>query len=170
MNEPRVTLHSQTWREAHDRLAALGATTRPMFVAVLDHVEAGWQAFRPLQEWLEQNRDDTRAELDDYAHLLSFVEGELSDLFMLIGTGVAELVPDWPGWETEAHPGDVEGWAESFGWNLAVFRLACAHADVPEPFRELALSVTSVLENGGWPAQMSALLGPVAALVPNATG
>ena len=166
MNEPRVTLHSQTWREARERLAALDAGTRPMFVALLNHVEAGWRAFRPLQEWLEQNRDDTRAELDDYAHLLSFVEGELSDLFMLIGTGVAKLVPGWPGWEAEADPADVEGWAESFGWNLAVFRLACAHADVPEPFRALALSVTSVLEKGGWPPHLSALLGPVTEVVP----
>lgn len=45
-----------------------------MFVALLDHVERGWQAFLPLQEWLEQNHDSARTERDDYAHLLSFVE------------------------------------------------------------------------------------------------
>lgn len=168
MSEPRVTLHSQKWREARDRLPTLDAGTRPMFVALLDHVERGWQAFRPLQEWLEQNRDYTRAERD-YAHLLSFVEGEMSDVFMLIGTGVADLVPGWPGWEAEADPADVEGWAESFGRNLAVFRLACAGADVPEPFRQLGLSVARVLETGGWPEQLSALLRPVAERVPNAT-
>lgn len=169
MSEPKVTLHSQRWREARDRMPTLDAATRPMLVALLDHVERGWQAFRPLQEWLEQNRDDARAELNDYAHLLSFVEGELSDVFMLIGTGVADVVPGWPGWEAEADPADVDGWAESFGRNLAVFRLACAGADIPEPFRRLALSVARVLETGRWSEQLSALLGPVAELVPNAT-
>lgn len=82
--------------------------------------------------------------------------------------GVADLAPGWPGWEAEADPADVERWSESFGRNLAVFRLACAHADVPEPFRQLGLSVARVLEAGGWPARMSALLAPVGELVPNA--
>lgn len=164
--EPGVTIHSQTWREARDRLATLDAGTRPVFLALLDHVEAGWRAFRPLQEWL-QNRDDTLAELGDYAHLLGFVEGELSDVFMLIGSGVADLVPGWPGWEAKADPTDVAGCADSFEWNLAVFRLACAGADVPEPFRRLALSVARVLETGEWSEQLSALLGPVGELVPN---
>lgn len=167
MSEPRITLHSQKWREARDRLPTLDAGARPIFLALVDHVERGWQAFRPLQEWLEQNRDDARTDADDYAHLLSFVEGELSDTFMLISTGVADVVPGWPGWEAEADPADVEGWAESFGRNLAVFRLACAGADIPEPFRRLALSVARVLERGEWPKQLSALLGPVAEMVPN---
>jgi hypothetical protein len=166
MTEPRVTLHSQKWREARDRLPTLDARTRPIFLALLDHVERGWQAFRPLQEWLEQSRGDVRMDPDDYAHLLSFVEGELSDTFMLIATGVVDVVPGWPGWEAEADPADVEGWAESFGRNLAVFRLACAGADVPEPFRRLALSVVRGLEAGRWSGQLPALLGPVAALVP----
>jgi hypothetical protein len=169
MIEPRITLHSQKWREARDRLPTLDAGARPIFLALLDHVDRGWQAFRPLQEWLEQNRGDARMNPDDHAHLLSFIEGELSDTFMLIGTGVADVVPGWPGWEAEADPADVEGWGESFGRNLAVLRLACTGADVPEPFRDLALAVVGELETSGWPAQLSALLSPVAALVPNAT-
>lgn len=169
MSEPKLTLHSQKWWKARDRVHAVDAETRPIFLALLDHVERGWQAFRPLQEWLEQNRGDARPAPDEYAHLLSFVEGELSDTFMLIGTGVADVVPGWPGWEAEADPAEVDGWTESFGRNMAVFRLACAGADIPEPFRHLALSVARVLETGGWAEQLSALLGTAGELVPPAT-
>lgn len=76
MSEPKLTLHSQKWREARDRVHAVDAETRPVFLALLDHVGRGWQAFRPLQEWLEQNRGNARTDPDDYTHLLNFVEGE----------------------------------------------------------------------------------------------
>lgn len=169
MSEPKLTLHSQRWREARDRVHAVDAETRPIFLALLDHVGRGWQAFRPLQEWLEQNRGNARTDPDDYTHLLNFVEGELSDTFMLIGTGVADIVPGWPGWEAEADPAEVEGWTETFGRNLAVFRLACACADVPEPFHHLALSVAGVMESGRWCEEMCALLGTAGELIPPAT-
>lgn len=83
-----------------------------------------------------------------------------------MGQGVADLVPGWAEWAKEADPADVEGWADNFRCDLAVFRLACAGADVPEPFRTLGLSVAGVLESAGWADQLSALLGVVGQLIP----
>ena len=78
------------------------------------------------------------------------------------------VVPGWSGWEAEADPADATGWAESLRGNLAVFRLACFAADVPEQFRTLGLSVARTLETGGWCEQLSALLGAAGELVPEA--
>lgn len=166
MTEPKVTLHSQKWTEARQRVHQVD--TSPVFVSLLDHMERGWQAFRPLRQWFEQNSDHARNERDDYAHLLNFVDGELSDVFQLIGLGVADLVPGWPGWEAEADPAEAIGWAESLRGNLAVFRLACFAADVPEPFRTVGLTVARTLESGGWCEQLSALLGAAGELIPDA--
>jgi hypothetical protein len=166
MREPRATLYSQKWRDARERVPAVEPATRPVFVSILDHMERGWQAFRPLQAWVEQNSEHTRQGNDDYATLLNFVN-ELSDVFLLIGLGVADLVPGWSGWEAEADPADAIGWAESLRGNLAVFRLACSTAEVPEQFRTLGLSVARTLE-AGWCEQLSALLGAAGELVPDA--
>lgn len=167
MSEPRATLHTRKWSEARRRVHQVDAGTSPVFVALLDHVERGWQAFRPLRQWLEQTREHAGSGGDDYAHLLNFVDGELSDVFLLIGVGVADLVPGWPGWEAEADPGDVTGWTDALRGSLAVFRLACTTADVPEPFRTLGLSVVRTLEAGGWCEELSALLGAAGELVPD---
>jgi hypothetical protein len=165
MSEPKATLYSQKWREARERVDAVEPATRLAFLSILDHMERGWRALRPLQVWVEENSDHARHGRDDYAHLLNFASG-LSDVFLLMGQGVAELVPGWAEWAKEADPADVEGWADNFCCDLTVFRLACAGADVPEPFRTLALSVAGVLESGGWSEQLSALLGAVGELVP----
>lgn len=166
MSEPKHNLYTRHWREARARVHRADPDTQPLFVSLLDHMERGWQAFRPLQVWFEQHVDHAMGGSDDHAHLLNFVDGELSDVFMLLGTGVAELVPGWEGWEREADPADLDGWGESFRRYLAVFRLALAAADVPEAFRELGLGVARVLEGESWSEQLCARLAAVAELVP----
>lgn len=51
MSEPKATLYSQKWREARERVDAVEPATRPVFLSILDHMERGWRAFRPLQVW-----------------------------------------------------------------------------------------------------------------------
>ncbi len=51
MSEPRATLYTPKWREARERVLEVEPVTRPVFVSILDHMERGWQAFRPLQVW-----------------------------------------------------------------------------------------------------------------------
>lgn len=165
MTEPKRTLLTDKWREARERLDAVDSATRPSYLALLDHMERGWQAFRPLQVWYEANAQHADSERDDYAQLLNYVNG-LTDVFVLMGLGVADLVPGWADWENVADPADIDGWADGFGCDLAVFRLACTGADVPEPFRTLGLSVAGVLESAGWTDQLSARLGTVGQLVP----
>ena len=102
MSEPKATLYSQKWREARERVDAVESATRPVLLSILDHMERGWRAFRPLQAWVEANSEHAKQGGDDYAHLLNFVDGGLSDLFQLIGLGVADLVPGWAEWAKEA--------------------------------------------------------------------
>ncbi|HEX6372026.1 MAG TPA: hypothetical protein VF006_24085 [Longimicrobium sp.] len=166
MSEPRATLYSQKWREARGRVHAIEPAARPLFISILDHMEHGWHAFRPLREWYERNSEHAGTAHGDYLHLLDFVDGELSDVFLLIGVGVADLVPGWDGWAAEADPADLDGWTELFSRYLAVFRLACVGGDVPEPFRALGVSVVEVLESSRWTDELSALLAAVGELVP----
>lgn len=153
------------WRAARLRVDALDVT-RPLFTAILDHVENGWQVLRPLQHWCEKNERYARDGQDDYAHLLSFMSGELADVFLLIGAGVADLVPGWESWIEEADPMDVDGWTETFSRYLVVFRMACAGADVPAPFRAMVLEAAAVLEGGRWSQRMAALLVEVGEWIP----
>lgn len=164
-DEPRASLHSIKWRAARLRVGALDVT-RPLFAAMLDHVENGWEVLRPLQHWCEENEPLARDGQDDYAHLLSFMNGELADVFLLIGAGVADLVPGWENWIEEADPMDLDGWTETFGRYLVVFRMACAGADVPASFRAMALDAAAVLERGRWSQRMAALLAEVGEWIP----
>lgn len=166
MTEPKATLYTPKWNEAQQRAQHIDAATRDVFVTLLDHIERGWQVLRPLQLWFEQHQAEASAS-DDYAHLLTFSEGSVTDVFLQVSGGVADLVPGRPGWREEADPADVGGWAEAFCQDLSVLRMACMCATVPEPFRDLTLSATGALA-GGWCRLLSALLGAVGELVPMA--
>lgn len=166
MTEPKATLYTPKWNEAQQRAQHIDTATRDVFVTLLDHIERGWHVLRPLQLWFEQHQAEASAS-DDYAHLLMFSEGSVTDVFLQVSGGVADLVPGRPDWVEEADPADVDGWAEAFCQDLTVLRMACAGAAVPEPFRELTLSSVGALE-GGWCRLLSALLGAVGELVPTA--
>jgi hypothetical protein len=164
MTEPKATLYTPKWDDARQRAVEVEPATREVVVRLLDHIEQGWQFLRPLQLWFEQHPAEANAN-DDYAHLLTFSEGSVTDVFLQVSGGVADLVPGRPGWVEEADPADVDGWAETFCHNLAVLRIACAGAAVPEPFRNLTLSAVGTLE-GWWCRLLSSLLGAVGELVP----
>jgi hypothetical protein len=164
MTEPKATLYTPKWNDARERAQTVDAATRDVFATLLDHIEQGWQVLRPLQLWFEQHSAEADAG-DDYAHLLTFSEGSVTDVFLQVSGGVADLVPGRPGWVEEADPADVDGWVDAFCQNLAVLRIASAGAAVPEPFRDLTQSAVRVVE-GGWCRLLSALLGAVGELVP----
>ena len=161
MSEPRASLFMDDWHAARQRAA--------VFVSLLDHMERGWFAFRPLQIWIEAHKDK-QEDGDNYAHLLNFADGDVSDVFLMIGRGVAALVPGLPGWKDEADPADLDGWLESLGRYLKMLRLASESAEVPDEFRGLMRSVTDQLDGQRWSAQMANLLASAGLLIAAADG
>jgi hypothetical protein len=166
MTEPKATLYTPKWNEAQQRVQQVDPATRAVFVTLLDHIERGWEVLRPLQVWFEQHAPDAAAD-DDHARLLTFCEGSVTDVFLQVSRGVADLVPGTPGWREEADPSDVDGWAEAFGQGLNVLRLACAGATVPKHFRGMVASAAEHMD-GGWCRLLAALLSAVGELIPAA--
>jgi|GEM_PF-2989195 len=157
--EPSHTIYAADWYAARERVDGASPGTRPLLVSLLDVVEAGWLAVRELQHWYDAN--SARARQDDaYGHLLAFVDGDVVDLYREVARGVAELVPGWAGWESDADPDDVAGDVITFVRYLAVLNLAVQVAEVPESFAVLVASVEARLH--GWGTGAAALITKVA--------
>ncbi|HEX6369902.1 MAG TPA: hypothetical protein VF006_13365 [Longimicrobium sp.] len=137
-----------------------------MLVAAMDHIETGWRvAVRELQRWVEANREHERGR-SDYAHLLSYVDGELRDAFRRVAGTLADVALSWPGWE-RASVDDVADQVDTFVRNLAVLRLASAPgAAVPEPFRALVHRAAETLESSDWSGRMYGILDQLRTLAP----
>lgn len=145
--EPLHTIYCPTWYAARRRAYEQAGVEGSALVDLLDVVETGWWAVRELQQWFESNTVRAR-EIDAYGHLLSFVDGDLVDVYREIAGGAADLVPGWDGWEAEASPDDVAGDVATFNRYLTLLHLAVHTAPVPEPFAVLVQSVAERLR--GW--------------------
>ena len=130
---------------------------RPVFTALLDHVEHGWCTLQPIHAWFTGHLEHA-AEHSSYADLLNFADGDVWDLFLMSADMVADLVPGWPGWEAEADPIDVEGYFGTFRRYLSVLRFASERADVPFAFGLLVRQATRAFEQEGWDQHLSSLL------------
>ena len=130
---------------------------RPVFTALLDHVEHGWRTLQPIYAWFTGHLEHA-AEQSPYADLLNFADGDVWDVFVMIADMVADLVPGWTGWEAEADPADVDGWVESFRRYLSVLRLGSERTDVPFAFGLLVRQVAVAFEQEHWDRHLSALL------------
>lgn len=156
--EPAHTIYVPTWYEARERLPAVSVETRVPLANLVDLCETAWHALRDLQYWAEAN--ETRShEADAYGCLLSFVDGDLVDVFRDFAGGVADLVPGWDGWESEADPEGVAADIDTVVRYLTVLHYAAQTAPVPEPFAVLVASVAERFT--GWGAQVQALIAVV---------
>jgi hypothetical protein len=147
--EPLCTIYVKRWYAARERGRVAEGPQRQSYLDLLDVVESGWLAVRDLQHWFESNHARARQK-DAYGHLLAFVAGDLVDVYRDFAGGVADLVPGWDGWDSEADPDGVLGDVDTFERYMALLNLAARVAEVPEQFAALVESVA---------ARMSAL-GP----------
>lgn len=157
--EPRHTIHVAWWMEARRRAIGLDPALRALFTPALDHVEAGWQHVRPLQQWYDAEREHARESSDDYAQLLHFIDGDLVDLFRELAAGVAALVPGYDGWEAEADPGGVEGELDRFQRYFTLFRYAVESVPAPEALRTIARTAAQGL--AGWSTELAVLVAAI---------
>jgi hypothetical protein len=137
--EPIYTICGKAWYAARERAHAEGEQRR-ILVRLLDVMEAGWLAVRDLQHWFENNQERA-LQKDAYGHLLSFVAGDLVDVYRDLAGGVADLVPGWEGWESEADPDGVLADVDTFERYLTILNLAVRAAPAPEAFPALVASV-----------------------------
>ncbi|HEX6038972.1 hypothetical protein [Longimicrobium sp.] len=152
--EPLRTLYMAWWRDARERARQLDPGVRSLFVDVLDHVEAGWAYVAPLQAWCEAHRDDPRD--GDDAHLLDFIADDVVDLFREIASGVAALVPGYPGWEAEADPAEVDGDLDTFRRYFTVLRYAVEGLPAPAELRDAVRTAAQGL--AGWSTELAVLV------------
>jgi hypothetical protein len=139
-------------------LSAVTDETRGPLADLLDLCETAWHALRDLQHWTESN--DARAnEADAYGCLLTFIDADLVDVFRDFAMGVAELVPGWEGWETEADPEGVAADVDTFMRYLTILHHAAQTGPVPEQFAVLVVSVAERLS--GWGKEVAALVARV---------
>lgn len=153
--EPLRTLHMAWWMDARARARRLAPGIRPLFVDVLDHVEAGWAYVAPLQAWYERHQDDARR-ADDYALLLDFIADDVVDLFRELASGVAALVPGYAGWEAEADPVEVDGDLDTFRRYFTVFRHAVEGLPAPAELRDAVRAAAQGL--AGWSTELAVLV------------
>lgn len=154
--EPLHTIHVAWWKDARARALLLEPSIRPMFTRALDHVEAGWEHVGLLQRWYESQREHAWKSSDDYAHLLSFIDGDLVDLFREVASEVAALVPGYAGWEAEADPGSVEGELDRFQRYFTVFRYAADGMNAPGGLRDVVHAAVQGLS--GWATELAVLV------------
>lgn len=159
VGEPERTIHHDWWRDARRRAQLTDPTLRPLLNAALDHVEAGWLHMREVQRWHEENRERAHGRHDDYALVLHFIDGDLVDLFREIAAEVADLVPGYPGYETTADPGSLDGDIDTFRRYFALFTLAVEQAPGAEPLRGIARAAAAGLT--GWCTELDAFVAAI---------
>lgn len=153
--EPLRTLYVAWWKDARDRARQLDPGIRPLFVDVLEHVEAGWAHVAPLQAWYEAHRDDPRDASGADAHLLDFIADDVVDLFREIASGVAALVPGSAAWEAEADPAEVDGDLDTFRRYFTVLRYAVEGMNAPAELRDAVRAAAQGL--AGWGTELAVL-------------
>lgn len=154
-DEPSRTIYGDGWAQARRRVETLAPGTRPVLLAALTHVEAGWEYVRELQRWHDDNRARAR-DRGALALILEFLDGDVVDVYREIAAEVAALVPGYPGWENQADPGAIDGDGDVFHRYFAVFALAVEQAPEAEPVRELVRSATRGL--AGWCTELTVLV------------
>lgn len=157
-DEPRHTIYGATWQNAWTRTRRLDPAVRPLFDALLRHVEAGWVHVRRLQCWYEGHQPDPQASAV-ISELLAFVDGDLVDVYRAVAGESSALVPDAEGWKGEADPHDVEAEAECFRRYLFMFVVTVESVDAPHHLRTMSREIGNALED--WFPRMRALVDAI---------
>lgn len=153
--EPLHTIYRPEWWNARARIQKLPKKQRAMFTELLDHVERGWKHVRMLQIAYERLEHLARGE-DDLAHFLDFIDADVVDLFRVVASDAADLVPGWEGWEEGADTGDMDGDMTVFIRYLHLLQLAAGASPIPAPLKETVDAAVAGLD--GWLPRLVGLL------------
>ena len=125
------------WRAARERIDALPRSEQPLFIHLLDHVDSARDAVGALQGLVDRYGEVTERD-PDLDYVLRFIEDDVIDVFHVLESSVAELVPGLERWEAAADPCEADGDASLFDRYLRVLVLASAAPRVPDDVREVA--------------------------------
>ena len=153
--EPEHTIYSPQWWNARARIRKLPKRQQALFTRLLDHVEAGWRHVRTLQIAYERLEHLTRNE-SELAQFLDFIDADVVDLFRVVASDAAELVPGLEAREEGADPGDMDGDAALFLRYLQVLRMAARSGAVPEQLRDTVDAGAAGLS--GWLPRLGSVL------------
>jgi hypothetical protein len=155
LGEPLHTIYTPRWWNARARIQKLPKTQRALFAELLDHVERGWKHVRTLQIAYERMEQLTRGG-DELAHVLDFIDADVVDLFRVVASDAADLVPGLEEWEDAADPGDMDGDMTVFVRYLHLLHLAAGSPGIPAPLKETVDAAVGGLD--GWLPRLIHLL------------
>ncbi|HEX2078577.1 MAG TPA: hypothetical protein VHG08_12735 [Longimicrobium sp.] len=93
---------------------------------------------------------------DELAHFLDFIDAEVVDLFRVVASDAADLVPGLEEWEECADPGDMDGDMTVFIRYLHLLHLAACSPAIPAPLKETVDAAVAGLD--GWLPKLTSLL------------
>jgi hypothetical protein len=154
-SEPQHTIYRPEWWNARARIQKLPKKQRAMFTELLDHVERGWKHVRTLQIAYERLEHLARSG-DELAHFLDFIDADVVDIFRVVASDAADLVPGLEAWEECADPGDMDGDMTVFIRYLHLLHLAACSPRTPAPLKETVDATVAGLD--GWLPRLVSLL------------
>lgn len=154
-SEPLHTIYGPQWWNARARIQKLPKKQRAMFARLLDHVETGWRHVRTLQIAYERLEHLARSG-DELAQFLDFIDADVVDLFRVVASDAAALVPGLEEWDECADPGDMDGDVSVFTRYLHLLHLAARSPVIPA---ELDATVRATVDGlDGWSPRLASLL------------
>jgi hypothetical protein len=149
------------WLAAQQRASELESDEegRRIVALLISHVETAWPWIEEL-EALCRGRHGRMEGDDPQAHLLRFVESDVTDLFRSLAEDAANMVPGRTGWEQEPDPDGLQGEADRFNRYLGVLVLAAEAAVIPEDVRTVVRRIGRDL--GDWYPEFTVLAGAAA--------
>lgn len=154
-SEPQHTIYHPGWWNARARIRKLPKRQRALFTRLLDHVERGWRHVRLLQIAYERLEHLARGE-GELAYFLDFIDADVVDLFRVVASDAADLVPGLDEWEEAADPGDMDGDMTVFIRYLHLLHLAAGSPCIPVPLKETVDATVAGLD--GWLPRLTSLL------------
>jgi hypothetical protein len=145
------------WLKARERARAPGVPDA--FRVLAELVDAAGAAMQKLQNLVACVPTATEG-LGAWAELLSFIDGDLTDLMRGVSLDAARLIPD-EGWLDRADPVEAEGDVNLLVRYLEVALLAAEHASVPAEAKRVFRDVGMAME--GWGPRVRATIDVIAA-------
>lgn len=88
--EPRASLYTPDWLDGQERIELLPEPERGHYTRFFAHLDAGWQAVRPLQLAAE-----SLLAVDPRHDVALFVDVDISDNFRWLALGCLQTIPEY---------------------------------------------------------------------------
>ncbi len=146
------------WLEARARIRAPGFADADAFGVLAELVDSAGAAMQKLQDLVGSDPALSQG-LSPWAQLLTFIDGDLTDVMRGVSLDAACLIPG-EGWLDRADPVETEGDVDLLVRYLEVALLAAEHRSVPGEAKQVFREVGGEME--GWGPRITASIDAIA--------